>query len=179
MYGIILIPGAEALRRYGEVITHIDDAVTCNGVPVIKQFLSYSGDEIPEKFTIWVPRSLKAMILSGQWENPTECFLYVLPVLNRYHPVNMYQQNTSLRYRIYFPVDLQNILVDVGLEGAFDVHNREHLQCALDHVISISQRELASNTVACRRYNCQKSLDQNVNLKGMEKYHEKLRPMFT
>ena len=164
---------AEGVR--GEIIKHNDAPIMVEGERTIKQFVSYLGVEIPETFTIWVPRSLKETILSGKWENPEQCYIYVLPVCNRYHPLNMYQQNISLRYHVYFPCDLQNFLVTNGIDDNFDFENPDHLQVALDDVIKKSQRELSSNTVACRRYNVTQHLDTDSNLKPMEKFQEKLR----
>ena len=164
---------AEGVR--GAVIKHNDAPVMVYGERTIKQFVSYLGAEIPETFTIWAPRSLKDSILSGKWQNPEQCYIYILPVVNRYHPVNMYQQNISLRYRVYFPCDLQNVLVTNGIDGSFDVEDSDHLQAVLDDVIAKSQRELSSNTVACRRYNVTQHLDQEANLKPMEKYQDKMR----
>ena len=118
----------------GEIVRHTDEP-DMDG----PSFAGFNDEDIPEVFTIWASKAHKALILSGRWVNPEKCYLYISPAVNRYHAVNTFRGNISLNYRIYTPLDLNDIMIDNDV-SEFDKNNRQHLAIIADEMIKESKR---------------------------------------
>ena len=144
------------------------------GILEYQEFISYTGEALPEKFTIWASKAHKKLIQSGAWMNAQECYLCIQPTVNRFHPNNMYQKNVSLNYRIYMSADISDILIDMGEEGPFSETNKVHLNILLEEMIAASMKTLISNKAACSRFNKSKSRPVESDMRPMVRNGDKL-----
>ena len=122
----------------GVVIYH-DDEPTVDEYDnlVIKEFVAYNGEAIPDSFTIWASRSHKTQIKTGRWANPQDCYLFIQPNRNRYHSVNMYRGNVALNYKVYTQYDLINLLSDAEVDDVFRINKRLHLDIIFKDMVAL------------------------------------------
>ena len=156
----------------GTAIYH-NDKPTRNeeGILEYQEFISYTGEALPEKFT---SKAHKKLIQSGARMNAQECYLCIQPTVNRFHPNNMYQKNVSLNYRLYMSADISDILIDMGEEGPFSETNKVHLNILLEEMIAASMKTLISNKAACSRFNKSKNRPVESDMRPMVRNVDKL-----